>query len=136
ITIGLYRQFGNRELWVGGLLLVGAVLALVVTTLQRKRAAAADRPTEYLGNFYRKLEQDSSNWISYAVRHVQGFQRGGIMIHYVVLFTVLGGLPVLFYLATLGAHMTWILALYYNRRFFAQPNDTSLTRIHTQLEAS
>ena len=136
ITIGLYRQYGNRELWVGGLLLIGAVLALVVTTLQRKRAAAADRPTEYLGNFYRKLEQDSSNWISYAVRHAQGFQRRGIMIHYVVLFTALGGLPVLFYLATLGAHMTWILALYYNRRFFTQPNDISLSRIHTPQEAS
>jgi len=136
ITIGLYRQYGNRELWVGGLLLIGAVLALIVTTLQRKRAAAADRPTEYLGNFYRKLEQDSSNWISYAVRHAQGFQRRGIMIHYVVLFTVLGGLPVLFYLATIGAHMTWILALYYNRRFFKHAPGTNLSQIQTPQEAS
>jgi phosphatidylglycerophosphate synthase len=120
ITIGLYRQHGERELWIGAALLVGTVLALVITTLQRKRAAAADRPTEYLGNFHRKLEQDSSNWISRAVRQVQGFQRRGILIHYVVLFTVLGGLPVLFYLATLGAHLTWTLALYYNHRFFKQ----------------
>ena len=118
ITLGLYRQDGERELWIGGALLIGVVLALVVTTLQRKRAAAADRPTEYLGNFYRKLEADSSNWISRAVRQVQGFQRRGILIHYVVLFTVLGGLPVLFYLATVGANLTWILALYYNQRFF------------------
>jgi phosphatidylglycerophosphate synthase len=120
ITIGLYRQHGDRELWIGGALLIGLVLALVVTTLQRKRAAAADRPTEYLGNFYRKLEADSSNWISRAVRQAQGFQRRGILIHYVVLFTVLGGLPVLFYMATLGAHLTWILVLYYNHRFFKQ----------------
>jgi phosphatidylglycerophosphate synthase len=120
ITIGLYRQHGDRELWIGGILLIGVVLALVITTLQRKRAAAADRPTEYLGNFYRKLDQDSSNWISLAVRQAQGFQRRGILIHYVVLFTVVGGLPVLFYLATLGAHLTWILALYYNHRFFKQ----------------
>ncbi len=120
ITIGLYRQHGERELWIGVALLIGLVLALVTTTLQRKRAAAADRPTEYLGNFYRKLEQDSSNWISRAVRQVQGFQRRGILIHYVVLFTVAGGLPVVFYLATLGAHFTWILALYYNQRFFKQ----------------
>jgi hypothetical protein len=27
----------------------------------------------------------------------------------------------LFFLATLGAHLTWILTLYFNRRFFAQP---------------
>ena len=120
ITIGLYRQHGDRELWIGAVLLIGVVLALVITTLQRKRAATADRPTEYLGNFYRKLEQDSSNWISRAVRQAQGFQRRGILIHYVVLFTVLGGLPVLFYLATIGAHITWMLALYYNHRFFKE----------------
>lgn len=118
MTIGLYRQHGVSQLWVGGALLIGTVLALVVTTLQRKRAASADRPTEYLGNFYRKLEQDSSHWISRAVRQVQGFQRRGIMIHYVVLFTVMGGVPVIFYLATLGSHLTWTLALYYNHRFF------------------
>ena len=120
ITIGLYRQLGTRALWVGAALLVGTVLALVVTTLQRKRAASADRPTEYLGNFHRKLEEDSSNWLSRGVRHIQGFQRRGIMIHYVLLFTVLGGLQILFYLATLGAHLTWTLALYYNQRFFNQ----------------
>jgi phosphatidylglycerophosphate synthase len=120
ITIGLYRQHGVRELWVGAALLVGAILSLVVTSLQRKRAASADRPNEYLGNFYRKLEEDSGNWISRAARQAQGFQRRGIMIHYVVIFTVLGGLPVLFYLATLGSHITWILVLYFNHRFYKQ----------------
>jgi phosphatidylglycerophosphate synthase len=135
ITIGLYRQHGDRELWIGAALLIGTVLALVITTLQRKRAASADRPTEYLGNFYRKLEADSSNWISRAVRQAQGFQRRGILIHYVVLFTVLGGLPVLFYLATLGAHLTWILALYYNQRFFKQATtDVPLRKIRATQE--
>ena len=137
MTIGLYRQHGVRELWVGGALLIGTVLALVVTTLQRKRAASPDRPTEYLGNFYRKLEQDSSNWVSRAVRQAQGFQRRGIMIHYVVLLTVMGGVPVIFYLATLGSHLTWTLALYYNHRFFKQaPTRISLNEIHASQEAS
>jgi phosphatidylglycerophosphate synthase len=137
MTIGLYRQHGVSQLWVGAALLVGTILALVVTTLQRKRAASPDRPTEYLGNFYRKLEQDSSNWISRAVRQAQGFQRRGIMIHYVVLLTVLGGVPVIFYLATLGSHLTWTLALYYDHRFFKQPVQTApLKEIHTTQEAS
>jgi phosphatidylglycerophosphate synthase len=136
ITIGLYRQHGVWELWVGAALLMGTVLALVVTTLQRKRAAAAERPTEYLGNFYRKLELDSSNWISRGVRHVQGFQRRGILIHYVVLFTVFGGLQVLFYLATLGAHLTWTLALYYNHRFFKQAPTAPLKETQASQEAS
>ena len=52
VTIGLYRQLGSRELWVGLALLVGTTLSLVATSLQRKRAASADRPHEYLGNFY------------------------------------------------------------------------------------
>jgi phosphatidylglycerophosphate synthase len=120
ITMGLYRQHGDRELWIGAALLTGVILALVITTLQRKRAAGADRPSEYPGNFYRKLEQDSSNWTSRAVAQAQGFQRRGILIHYVVLFTAFDGLPVFFYLATLGAHLTWMLALYYNQRSFKQ----------------
>jgi phosphatidylglycerophosphate synthase len=135
MTIGLYRQHGSQELWVGAALLVGTVLALVVTTLQRKRATTPDRPNEYLGNIYRKLEQDSPNWISRAVRHAQGFQRRGIMIHYIVLFTVLGGVQVIFYLATLGAHLTWTLALYYNHRFFKQAPSISLNKVQATQEA-
>jgi hypothetical protein len=53
------------------------------------------------------------------------------MIIYVVLFTVLGGLPVLFYLATLGSHLTWTLSLYFSHRFFNQAAapGVSLTKI-------
>src|SRR5262249_9140895 len=69
--------------------------------------AAPDRPNEYLGRFYQLLEKDSANWISRAVRQVQAFEKRGVIIHYVVIFTVLGGLPLLFWLATLGSHLTW-----------------------------
>jgi len=121
MAIGLSRRWGSITEWTGTLLLVGAVLALITTSLQRKRATAPDRPNEYLGRIYQLLEQDSGSWISRCVRQVQAFQRRGIMIHYVVFFTVCGALPLLFFLATLGAHLTWILTLYFNRRFFAQP---------------
>jgi len=119
ITAGLMKQYGKSALWMGFVLFVGAVLALIVTSLGRRRATAPDRPNEYLGRFYRLLEKDSGNWVSRAVRHVQAFEKRGVMIHYVVIFTVFGGLPVLFVLATIGAHLTWILALYFNHRFFA-----------------
>ena len=109
VTIGLYRQHGPRELWVGAALLVGTILSLVVISLQRKRAASADRPHEYLGNFYRKLEDDSSNWISRMVRQVHAFQKRGVMIIYIVIFTVMGALPVVFYLATLGLEIVLVL---------------------------
>jgi phosphatidylglycerophosphate synthase len=118
ITIGLRRTYGKAAVIMGIALLVGSILALIVTSLGRRRATAPDRPNEYLGRFYDLLEKDSANWISRMVRHVQAFEKRGVMIHYIVLFTVLGGLPLLFFLATLGAHLTWILSLYFNRRFF------------------
>jgi phosphatidylglycerophosphate synthase len=119
ITIGLRRHYGKAAVVIGLVLLVGATLALIVTSLGRRRATAPDRPNEYLGRFYHLLEKDSANWISRGVRQVQAFQKRGVMIHYVLIFTVIGALPLLFLLATLGAQLTWILALYFNRRFFA-----------------
>ena len=118
LTIGLSRHYGRIAVWLGVALLIGSVLALVATSLQRRRATASDRPNEYLGRFYHLLEKDSGNWISRVVRQVQAFQRRGILIHYIVIFTILGLLPLVFLLATIGAHLTWILTLYFNRRFF------------------
>jgi phosphatidylglycerophosphate synthase len=118
ITLGLSRHYGPFSLWMGITLLIGSVLALAATSLQRRRATSPDRPNEYLGHFYQLLEKDSGNWISRVVRQVQGFQRRGILVHYVVIFTVIGALPLMFLLATIGAHLTWILTLYFDHRFF------------------
>lgn len=121
IALGLHRQDHGSELLVGAALLLGAVLTLVVTSLMRTRAAPADRPHEYLGNFYKRLEKDSSNWISRVVRRIQAFMKRGVMIHYVVIFSVLHGVHVFFYISALSSQLTWILALYFNRRFFRNP---------------
>ena len=120
ITIGLYRQHGSRELWVGAALLIGTVLSLIVTSLGRKRGTTADRRHEYLGTLYQKMESDSSNWISRTARRIQPLQKRGVCIHYIVLLTVVGCLPILFYLSTLGSHLMWTLSLYFNHRFFKQ----------------
>jgi hypothetical protein len=105
---------------LGIVLLVGAILALLTTSLQRRRATTADRPNEYLGRMYQLLDKDSGNWISRVVRQLQAFVRRGILVYYIFIFTLIGALPLVFFLATLGAHLTWILTLYFNRRFFAQ----------------
>ena len=137
LTLGLYRQHGTQWLWLGAALLIGTLLALVVTNFQRKRATTADRPNEYLGKLYRMLEEDKSNWISRHVRQLQAFQKRGVLIIYVVIFAVLGLMPVVFYLAILGAHLTWILALYYNQRFFKQAKASiPVRKIQTSQEAS
>jgi phosphatidylglycerophosphate synthase len=127
VTIGMYRHYGRVAIFMGIALLIGTILALITTTLQRKRATTPDRPNEYLGHFYQLLEKDSGNWVSRVVRQVQAFQRRGILIHYIVLFTVIGALPLVFLLATLGAHLTWILTLHFNRRFFSQSSEVNPT---------
>jgi len=121
ITAGLYRQRGPSELIAGMALLCGTMMSLVVLLFQRKRATHPDRPHEHLGKFYGLLEGDSSNLVSRVVRKIQPFQKRGVLIHYVVLFTTCGGLHVLFYLAILGSHLTWSLALYFNGRFYREP---------------
>ena len=126
ITIGLNKHYGRLAVWMGIALLVGAMLALIATSLQRHRATAPDKPNEYLGRMYLLLEKDSGNWISRVVRQVQGFQRRGILIHYIVIFTVIDALPLVFLLATIGAHLTWILTLYFNRRFFSHSSGSVL----------
>jgi phosphatidylglycerophosphate synthase len=117
ITAGLYRERGPRELTYGYLLLIGCALSIAVTRLQRKLATAPDRPHEYAGRLNRLLETDS-NLVSRIVRQIHIFIKKGVAIHYLLLFTVLGGLPWLLRLAALGANLTWILALHFNWRFF------------------
>jgi len=129
ITIGLVHQYGRTAAVMGVLLLIGAGLALVATSLQRRRATAPDRPQEYLGRIYHLLDKDSGNWISRIVRRLETFVRRGIMIHYVVIFTLIGALPLLFVLATLGAHLSWIVTLYMDHRFF--PSRPQAGRVRT-----
>ena len=135
ITLGLRQQYGRTSLWMGLALLIGVVLALIATSLQRRRATTPDKPNEYLGRIYQLLEKDSGNWISRVVRQVQAFQRRGILIIYIVIFTILGLLPLVFLLATIGAHLTWILTLYFNRRFFSHSSrsEVSLSKLKEAL---
>jgi len=118
ITVGLYRQRGPRELTYGYLLLIGCVLSILVTRLQRKRATAPGRPHEYAGRLNHLLESDAANPGSRIARQIHIFIKKGVVIHYLLIFTVLGGLPWLLRLAALAANLTWTLTLYFNRRFF------------------
>jgi len=120
ITVGLYRQRGPQEVLLGEVTLLGAVLSVLVISWQRKRSTRPDRPHEYIGKMYQLLEQDRGNLVSRAVRELQFLIRKGVVIHYVVLFTAFGLLPLLLRLAALGSNLTWILSLYFSYRFFRQ----------------
>jgi phosphatidylglycerophosphate synthase len=118
ITVGLYRHRGPQEVLIGEMTLLGVVLSVLVISWQRKRSTRPDSPHEYIGKMYRLLEQDRGNWISRTVRQLEVFIRKGVFIHYVVLFTALGLLPLLLRVAAFASNVTWILALYFSYRFF------------------
>jgi phosphatidylglycerophosphate synthase len=118
IVVGLYRQHGSWALKYGIALIAGCLLSVAVIAMQRKLATGADRPHEYAGKIDRLLEADSSNLVSRIGRQLNMFVRKGILMHYLLMFTLLGGLPVFLGLAAVGSHLTWILALYFTRRFF------------------
>ncbi len=120
ITAGLYRQRGSHELFYGLALLIGCLLSFVVIALQRRVATAADRPHEYSGRMNQLMDADSSNWISFITRQVHVFIKKGVAIHYLLIFTLAGGLPLFLRLAAFGSNLTWVLALYFNRRFFGR----------------
>jgi len=118
ITVGLHRQYGSWPLKYGIALIVGCVLSVIVIGLQRKLSTAPDRPHEYAGRMNQLLEADSSNSLSQIVRQVHVFVKKGVLVHHLLIFTLMGGLPLFLWLATLGSNLTWILALYFTRRFF------------------
>ena len=118
IALGLSRHRGPEELWIGGAILVGAVISSVLVAWLRKSSTHRERPNEYLGKMYRLLDEDRGNWISRISRNIEFLLKKGVFIHYVVLFSLLGLLPVMMRIAAIAANLTWILALYFKRRFF------------------
>jgi phosphatidylglycerophosphate synthase len=121
ITVGLQRQYGSWALKYGIALTIGCVLSVLVISVQRKLSTSPDRPHEYAGKMNQLLEGDSSNLVSKIVRQVHIFVKKGVLVHYVLIFTLMGGLPLFLWLAALGSNVTWILALYFTRRFFLRP---------------
>ena len=132
ITVGLHRQYGSWPLKYGIALIVGSVLSVIVIGLQRKLSTAPDRPHEYAGRMNQLLEADSSNSLSQIVRQVHVFVKKGVLVHYLLIFTLMGGLPLFLWLATLGSNLTWILGLYFTRRFFLrEPFEAAASDIQT-----
>lgn len=121
IALGLARHRGPQELWIGGAVLGGAVISVAVISWLRQRSTHPQRPNEYLGKMYCLLDEDRGNWISRMSRKVEFLLKKGVFIHYVVLFSILGLLPEMMRIAALAANLTWILALYFKRRFFSAP---------------
>lgn len=118
MTIGLQRQMGTLALVLGGSLLFGSITSFVVIARQRKIATSPDKPNEYQARVYQRLEEDSANLVSRLTRQVQFLIKKGVLVHYVLLFSVIGILPLFLALGAFGSNVTWILTLYFNKRLF------------------
>ena len=116
ITAGLYRQYGRNELIWGIALIAGCALSVLVIAIQRQALTSPGRPHEYAVRMNRLMETDSSV-ISRVARQIHIFIKKGVAVHYVVIFTVLGGLTLFIRLAAISANLTWILAIYLAWRF-------------------
>jgi phosphatidylglycerophosphate synthase len=116
ITAGLYRQHGKSELIWGIALIVGCALSVFVVAIQRKALTSPGRPHEYAGRVNRLMETDSSV-ISRVARQIHIFIKKGVAVHYVLIFTVLGGLTLFLRIAAISANLTWIVATYLAWRF-------------------
>jgi hypothetical protein len=81
-------------------------------------ATSPGRPEQYLPR-YRLLENGSVSIISKFVRHVHLFLKKGMLCHYILIFSVLGGLPVFLFMAAFGRNAARLLGLYTVRLFSA-----------------
>ncbi len=116
MTAGLYRQRGKAELIWGIALIVGCVLSVIVVAVQRKAITDPSRPNEYSARMNHWMENDSS-LISRVARQIHIFIKKGVAVHYVLLFTVLGGLPLFLRIAAISANLTWAVVSYFIWRF-------------------
>jgi phosphatidylglycerophosphate synthase len=116
ITAGLYRQYGKNELIWGIALIAGCALSVFVVAIQRKALTLPGRPHEYAVRMNRLMETDSSV-ISRVARQIHIFIKKGVAVHYVLIFTVLGGLTLFIRIAAISANLTWTVATYLAWRF-------------------
>ncbi len=121
MTVGLYRESGALWLAAGGVLLVGSLILFFVVSKQRKLATDPHRPEEYRGRLHQQLEADSGNSLSWFARRVEFLIRKPAFCHYLILFSLLGGIKVLFLIMVFGTNLSWMLVLHFNRFFRLSP---------------
>jgi phosphatidylglycerophosphate synthase len=113
MTIGLSRGAGGRGyLYLGALLVFGAVMSFVTTSMQRVRLTAAGRPEQLLGNWQREAERRRSNPFIYLARHTEFIVRRCFLPYAILFFAVFNISSIAFILSVAGANVVWPIALY------------------------
>jgi phosphatidylglycerophosphate synthase len=131
IVAGLRREYGSWPLKCGLVLLIGSILSVLTISLRRKLATPPDPKQEYAKGINQLLEADSSNVVSKIAGLIHIFVKKGIFIHYLLLFTFVGALPIFLWVASIGSHLRWITALHFTRRFHRRPLQAATEEIQT-----
>jgi phosphatidylglycerophosphate synthase len=118
MMIGSYRRAGEFYLWLGAAVVVGCLISFGVISWQRKLGAPAGAPNEYYHRHLARLDRDARNPVSFATRNLHFLARRGVIIHYILLFAVLGGTRLFLILSALGANIAWIVTIYLSRRLY------------------
>jgi phosphatidylglycerophosphate synthase/choline kinase len=116
ITGGLYRETGNPfYLTLGGALLFGTLVSLFTLSYQRKEFAK--NPSQLAGQAHRTFEANKQNPIYRFGRTTYFVVKRPVLPYYLFILTALGMLPVVLFIAALGANLFWMIQLYSNRLF-------------------
>jgi phosphatidylglycerophosphate synthase len=112
MTIGLVRSSGNRShlLW-GGLLLFGAIMSFLMTGLQRHQMTNG-QPEQYLQEWHKKADSQSSNPLLYLGRHTEFIIRRCFLPYVILIFAFCGVMNWFLVGATAGANVVWIVTLH------------------------
>jgi hypothetical protein len=135
IMIGLYSHCRVSEIVGGGVLMIGCLVPLIVIAIQGRTATDADQPqTQDVSRNESSRKHSSSRFLTVAQR-LRILSRKGVAIHFLLLFTISGGLPLFLWLTALGSNVSWVLTLYLKRRVFQKPSTRSdVEAIRTDVE--
>ncbi|MDQ3666294.1 MAG: CDP-alcohol phosphatidyltransferase family protein [Acidobacteriota bacterium] len=116
LTGGLYGATGNPiYLTLGGALLFGTLVSFFTLSYQRKEFAK--NPSQLAGQAHRTFEANKQNPIYRFGRTTYFVIKRPVLPYYLFILTVLGALPLVLFVAALGANLFWMIQLYSNRLF-------------------
>lgn len=122
IMIGLYNHCGASDRVCDGILAIACAVPIIVIAIQRHTAANADRLRKHGKSWKALSKKDCSIRFSGIAWQLRTLIRKRVAIHYFLMFTLAGGLPLFLWLAALGGNLSWVLTMYSRSRAYRKPS--------------
>jgi phosphatidylglycerophosphate synthase len=111
IIVGLVRSTGDPSFLRWGIaIFAGAFMTFVVASVGRK-LLSGNRPEQYLAVWQKKAENESAGLILRLARRTEFIVRRCFLPYFLLLCAVLNLVPLIPYMAALGANVAWIVSL-------------------------